>query len=348
MYSNLYFSTKLSPEAPRARYQARGLARWFRLSILVGAAFLALAIQCSLYAQTLPSGFVESRIAYPIISPTVMALATDGRIFICQQGGQLLVVKNGALLTTPFLTLDVYSSGERGLVGIAVDPNFSANQYIYVYYVAKTPTVHARVSRFTANGDVAIPGSEVILIELNDTPGSVHIGGALHFGLDGKLYIAVGDNFDSTSAQSLANFRGKILRINTDGSIPTDNPFNSNAVGNNRAIWALGLRNPFTFAIQSGTGRIFINDVGESSWEEINDGFAGANYGWPTCEGVCSPPNPSFTDPIYAYKHSIGDPKGCAITGGDFYDPVTTQFPSQYTSKYFFLDYCSAWIEMLD
>jgi hypothetical protein len=106
----------------------------------------------------------------------------------------------------------------------------------------------------------------------------------------------------------------------------------------------LGLRNPFTFAIQPGTGRIFINDVGENTWEEINDGIAGSNYGWPNCEGACSPANPSFRDPIYQYSHS----NACAIAGGAFYNPVTAQFPAEYTGTYFFADLCGAWIRVLD
>jgi glucose/arabinose dehydrogenase len=269
-----------------------------------------------------------------------MAIAPDGRIFICQQGGQLRVVKNGALLSTPFLTVSVDSGGERGLLGVAMDPNFAANQYVYIYYTVPSSPRHNRVSRFTANGDVAVPGSETIILELNNLSASNHNGGALHFGLDGKLYIATGDNAVSSNAQTLNNLLGKILRINADGTIPTDNPFYNQATGNNRAIWALGLRNPFTFTFQPGTGRMFINDVGQSSREEINDGIAGSNYGWPNCEGSCSPSNNNYRDPLYFYTHA----DGCAITGGAFYNPSSVQFPSQYVGTYFFADFCSGWI----
>jgi len=112
----------------------------------------------------------------------------------------------------------------------------------------------------------------------------------------------------------------------------------------NRAIWALGLRNPFTFGIQPGTGRFFINDVGADAWEEIDDGIAGANYGWPGCEGMCASPNPNFRDSIYRYPH----PEGCAIVGGSFYNPVVSQFPSEYAGVYFFADLCGGWIRKLD
>jgi len=164
----------------------------------------------------------------------------------------------------------------------------------------------------TATGDAAAPGSEAIILELNNLSSATnHNGGPIHFGPDGKLYIGVGENANDANSQTLSNLLGKMLRINADGSIPTDNPFYHTATGNNRAIWALGLRNPFTFAFQSGTTRMFINDVGESTYEEINDGIAGSNYGWPTTEGPTS--NPAFRSPIYFYGHGASDTSGCAI-----------------------------------
>jgi hypothetical protein len=160
--------------------------------------------------------------------------------------------------------------------------------------------------------------------------------------------VAVGENAVAANAQTLSNRLGKFLRINSDGSIPTDNPFFNTASGVNRSIWALGLRNPFTFAFQPGTGRMFINDVGAGTWEEINDGLAGANYGWPSCEGNCSPPNPGFRNPLFQYGHGTGPTTGCAISGGAFYNPATVQFPANYAGKYFFADLCSGWIRVLD
>ena len=137
-----------------------------------------------------------------------------------------------------------------------------------------------------------------------------------------------------------------MLRINADGTIPTDNPFYNTATGQNRAIWALGLRNPFTFAFQPGTGRMFINDVGQNAWEEINDGIAGSNYGWPTTEGPTT--DPRFRSPIFSYGHGGTSTTGCAITGGAFYNPPTAQFPASYVGDYFFADYCNDWIRKLD
>jgi glucose/arabinose dehydrogenase len=298
-------------------------------------------------AAALPTGFTETLVASGLSSPTAMAFAPDGRLFVCQQGGQLRVIKNGALLAMPFVTLTVSSSGERGLLGVTFDPDFANNPFVYVYYTASTPAIHNRVSRFTANGDVAVPGSETILLELNNLSGATdHNGGALHFGPDGKLYIAVGENATPSNAQTLTNLLGKILRINADGSIPTDNPFVNQATGVNRTIWALGLRNPFTFAFQPGTGRMFINDVGQATWEEVNDGIAGSNYGWPDSEGPTT--TAGHRGPFFFYGHGSSGTTGCAITGGAFYDPGTSQFPPEYEGQYFFADFCSGWIRRLD
>lgn len=315
--------------------------RCFVLLIVVFLASLG-----SLKAATLPADFTETSIP-GLSGPTAMAIAPDGRIFVCQQGGALRVIKNGALLPTPFMTLSVDPAGERGLLGIAFDPGFASNNFLYVYYTVPSDPRHNRVSRFTANGDVVVSGSETILLELNPLTGATnHNGGAIHFGPDGKLYIATGENATMSNSQTLANMLGKILRINSNGSIPTDNPFFNQATGNNRSIWALGLRNPFTFAFQPGTGRMFINDVGQSTWEEINDGIAGSNYGWPATEGPTT--NINFRSPLFSYGHGFSATTGCAIAGGAFYNPSTVQFPSTFVGKYFFADLCSGWIRVFD
>jgi glucose/arabinose dehydrogenase len=313
------------------------------LCILTSLLFIASARVAN--SATVPPGFTDSLVAAGLTNPTAMALAPDGRIFVCEQGGALRVIKNGVLLATPFLTVTVDSAGERGLLGVTFDPNFVSNQLVYVYYTVPTPA-HNRVSRFIANGDVAVAGSETILMELpNLSTATNHNAGAIHFGLDGDLYIAVGDNANGNNAQSFSTVLGKMLRITSTGAIPTDNPFFNQTTGNNRSIWALGLRNPFTFAFQPGTGRMFINNVGLSTWEEINDGIAGANYGWPICEGFCNPPNPDFTDPIFVYENTGTQ---CAITGGSFYNPNIVQFPSEFVGGYFFADFCGGWIRRLD
>ncbi len=294
----------------------------------------------------LPPGFSSGTIATGITGATGLAVAPDGRIFVCEQTGTLRVINHGALLREPLLTLDVDSSWERGLIGVTLDPDFAHNGQIYVCYVTPRPYVHHRVSRFTACGDVAVRGSEHVLLEGDDQAklgGNVpagHQGGALHFGRDGKLYVALGDQTAGAPAQRLTTFQGKLLRINPDGSIPADNPFVQAARGKYRAIWALGLRNPFRFAVQAGTGRIFINDVGQDKWEEIDEGAPGGNYGWPASEGPTT--DARFRAPIYHYPVA-------SITGGAFCPSgPATGFPPRYRGRYFFMDFVKGWIKVLD
>lgn len=323
---------------------------------MIGGVALTLALGCEpppdetaelISSATVPAGFTDSVIVSGLASPTSFALAPDGRLFVAEQGGTLRVVQNGVLLEAPFLRVTVDSAGERGLIGVTLDPAFASNGYVYVFYTALTPTVHNRVSRFTANGNVAVAGSEVIIVDLDTLGRAVnHNGGAIHFGADGRLYVGVGDNTVSANSQSMATRLGKVLRLNADGTIPTDNPFYTTATGANRAIWALGVRNPFTFGVHPRTGRIFINDVGNTAFEEINDLYPGANYGWPTTEGPSS--DARFRAPVFSYGHGDGATTGCAIAGGAFYDPPTPQFPSTYVGKYFFSDLCSGWIRTID
>jgi glucose/arabinose dehydrogenase len=305
--------------------------------------------------STLPAGFTQTLVTSQDVSPVSlvdsvqMEIAPDGRIFVTQKEGTLRIVNpDGHVEAEPFVSLAVDSNGEAGLLGVTLDPNFSANGYVYVYYTVPGAASHNRVSRFTADGNTAVPGSELILLELNDlsSDSRFHNGGALHFGLDGKLYVSVGENNHPENSQSLDTLLGKVLRINADGSIPTDNPFYNTATGVNRAIWSLGLRNPFTFAVQPGTGRIFINDVGAAAWEEINEGVPGANYGWPFTEGPTD--NPNVTAPLFAYAHGETDDTGCAIIGGAFYNPAVPQFPADFAGDYFFADLCNGWLHRFD
>lgn len=336
-------------------FQSRSCRR--RVSLRAFALMMcALGAGASLFAATLPAGFTEAVVASGLSNPTAMQFAPDGRLFVTQQSGALRVIKNGTLLATPFLTLTVDANGERGLLGVAFDPNFVANQHVYVYYTVPAGpgvTVHNRISRFTANGDVAVAGSEFVVVDLDNLSSATnHNGGAIDFGPDGKLYVAIGENANTAFSQSLSTRHGKMLRLNADGSIPADNPTSFPGIagttsGVYRAIWAVGLRNPFTFAFNpGGSPAMFINDVGGGAWEEVNNGLAGANFGWPNTEGYTT--NPSYTTPKYAYPHGGGSVTGCAITGGAFYNPVTATFPANYLNTYFFADYCSGWIKRID
>lgn len=290
-------------------------------------------------------GFVETVIADSINSPVSMAVAADGRVFVCEQGGRLRVIRRDSLLARPFLSLPVSVGAEEGLLGVALDPGFERNRWVYVCYTAATPARHNRIARYTASGDTALARSATAIFELDDHLDHVHVGGALCFGLDGKLYAGTGENGAGDLSQSLRSTHGKLLRLNRDGTIPTDNPFHRTASGRHRAIWARGLRNAFALDVEPGTGRIFINDVGGDAYEEVNEGRAGANYGWPMVEGPGE--KPRLRSPIHAYGHDLG----CAITGGAFYcpsNPPNAQFPREWWGRYFYAEYCRNEIRWID
>jgi glucose/arabinose dehydrogenase len=322
---------------------------------------------------TLPTGFSETAVATGLTSATAMEVAPNGDVWVLQQGGIVKRFRPGSTtadVVGSVAPLGLSSVGERGLLGIAFDPQYASNKQVYLYYTATSPNLHNRISRFTVNdsdatdyflagtdttptdaGSTGTP-TQTIIFELDSLSSATnHNGGAIHFGPDGKLYAAVGDNANGANAQTLANLHGKMLRINSDGSIPTDNPFFTTATGAERAIWALGLRNPFTFTFQPGTGRMFINDVGQNTWEEINDGIAGSNYGWPGIEGnQGTPPSGpgTYRGPLYTYSHGSGTFQGFAITGGAFYNPGSVNFPTSFVGDYFFADFVSDWINVLD
>ncbi|WP_435017219.1 PQQ-dependent sugar dehydrogenase [Tundrisphaera sp. TA3] len=324
---------------------------------------------------TLPIGFSEAAVATGIVDSSgladaaTMEVAPEGRVWVLGQGGKVSVFHAGSTqgftaLTIPPATIDYI--GERGLIGIAFDPSYDvaspAPDYVYLYYTSVSGTdVHNRISRFTVdNADPDRPtlSDETVIVDLDRlTTATAHNGGAIHFGPDGKLYVAVGDNVDGTNSQNLGNRLGKILRYNPDGSIPEDNPasfpgISGTTTGVNRAIWAVGLRNPYTFTFQPGTGVMYINDVGQVDFEEVNLGVAGANYGWPLTEGDFDPAAyPDFTRPIYSYAHGSGALEGYAITGGAFYNPPSTateRFPSLFDGDYFITDFVNGWINVID
>ncbi|MBK9015706.1 MAG: PQQ-dependent sugar dehydrogenase [Saprospiraceae bacterium] len=292
---------------------------------------------------TFPPGFAAVQVATGL-DPVAFALAPDGRVFIAEKFGRVMIVENGALRNEPFLEINVDSYTERGMSGIALDPDFESNHYVYIYYTVKNAD-HNRVSRFTADGNFAAPGSEQVLFELDPLTGPYHNAGALAFGNDGKLYVATGDGFNKDNAKSKNSTLGKILRINKDGSIPTDNPFYGETTGNNRAIWAMGFRNPFAMSVDQVTGRIFATDVGSDQFEEVNEIEKGKNYGWPDVEGMLegSPPA-DYKDPAYAYDHGFG----CAAVGVTMYNPVTPMFPQLFLGKVFFTEHCNNRIYTLD
>src|SRR5688572_8163931 len=289
--------------------------------------------------------FVNEVVVPGIASATTIAFLPDGRMLVGELSETIWVVQPGANAPDPdpFLQLDNSQlEGEQGLMDLVLDPDFAQNNYIYVFYTRGSRN-RDRVSRFTVSGNVALLNSEFVVWEDPATTTLDHHGGALAFGPDGKLYISVGDNLASDDIQRLDSYRGKVLRVNPDGTAPVDNPFFDGVGPNRDEIWALGFRNPFRMSFDP-TGRLYLADVGgnepSTAIEEINLVVAGANYGWPFCEGTCS--EPGMTGPVYSYPHLGRD---ASITGGFFYQG--NQFPSDYRGSYFFADYVQNWIKRL-
>ena len=310
-------------------------------------------------AQTLPSGFSTETLTSSLSQPTVMAFAPDGQLFICEQNGKIKIFKNGSLLPVSFAQLTTDNTGERGLLGLDFDPDFANNGYVYVYYTNTASPHRNRLSRLTsdpANPDRMQPGSETVILEFDPLSAATnHNGGFIQFGTNGKLYVAIGENANAANSQNYHTNLGKLLRINKDGSAPTDNPFYASTPDGStpspasQRTWALGLRNPYSFDINPNTGKIFVNDVGSNQFEEINDATGGGkNFGWPLQEG---PPQPGYDAPAYYYGSSskpTSDSTGCSVLGGEFFTPASTNYPSKYGGKYFFMDYCGGWIRYID
>ena len=284
--------------------------------------------------------------------PTAIKFLPDGRLLVVELAGTIKILPPPYTTPdpTPFLQLNLnipgYAGLQQGIFDVALDPNFTTNHYYYIFYTKDTPN-RDRLSRFTANAtiDGTVPGSEVILYEDPETPNTEHHGGAVNFGNDGKIYFTTGEHFTAVNAQLLTNPRGKIHRINPDGTIPNDNPFYDGAGPNWDSIWALGLRNPYRAYFDAPTNKLYIGDVGGNDYstavEEVDVGIRGANYGWPNCElGTCG--NPNYTAAIYAYPHLGRD---SAITGGFVYHG--SQYPASYQGSYFFADYTQNWIRRL-
>ncbi len=297
------------------------------------------------------SSFQNEILATGLNLPTSMLFLPDGRMLVAELPGAIKVLSPPytSVSPTPFLQLtnvgnDGYAGLQQGIFSIALDPNFATNHYYYVFYTTRTPN-RDRLSRFTANATLTTTNlnTEVVLYQDPQNADTEHHGGAIVFGNDGKLYFTTGDHFQGSPSQSLTTPRGKIHRINLDGTVPTDNPFYDGNGPNVDSIWALGLRNPFRAYYDAPTGRLYVGDVGgndaATAKEEVNLGAAGANYGWPNNEGPCASPCKS---PLYSYPHNGRD---AAVTGGFVYHG--TQYPSSYQGSYFFADYAQNWIKRL-
>ena len=319
------------------RFPHPGLSRALAITLLL----LATALTSAFAPQTraaslgntafpdLPVGFAKTQLAHGLKNPTVFAFAPNGDIYIGEQNGTILIYRNGAVLPTPVVALATDGSAEKGLLGMALDPNFATNGYLYVSYT--TLDEHAQLSRLTVQNDVASLASEHVIMKGNQLQNPHHSANDLKVGPDGKLWWTVGDNVPAiTNARTLTNIYGKILRFNLDGTIPSDNPF-IHVPGAVPAIYAFGLRNPFRFAFLPN-GKPIEMDTGSNYWEELNAIQRGGNFGWDIYEGNCG--SCGSINPIYAYGHLPVDGAGSAITAY-----TGSVFPQQYQNVVFFGDY---------
>ncbi len=355
------------------------MRRQFRALLVTSLVASALAIPTgavlapSVAGAAVTSGFTDSLVA-TVSSPTSVEQLDAGRVVVLEKGGQVRIVKDGALLPTPALTRSVCSSSEMGFLGFAVDPAFAVNHHVYLFWTRpKGANCVNRVSRFTMTGDTINPASEVVLLDNiagteTESFGN-HNGGDLEIPSDGYLYVSVGDSGSdprnnsgssggNDAAQDRSLLNGKILRITRTGLPVPGNPFYGSTGATNcallgpsaspsarcREIFAMGLRNPFRIAFDTNTSttRFFINDVGQSAREEVDLGRAGANYGWPCREGTIagtysgSACAPSATGPLTGPLTDYGRSTGQFITGGAFVP--NGAWPSRYDGAYLFAD----------
>lgn len=302
-------------------------------------------------AGVLPPGFQRTVITEDLVQPTALAFLPDGRVLVTERLGKVRLVSGGVASSTPVVTLPVDTQfGERGVLGLAVHPQFANNGWFYVFYTTTEP--RDRVARFTLVGTTASLSSEVVIWQAPALASNFHHAGGLGFDATGRLLIAVGDQLNSANAQDLAQPFGKLLRVGDDGSIPGDNPF-VGAPGVAPEVFASGLRNPFRLSVDSD-GTIYVGDVGGNttlSAEEVNVVVAGADYGWPKQEGAecyvgdCG----GVTAPLWSYTHSDPDsyllfPQG-SITMGPRYR--ATAFPSAYQGNLFVGEYANRSIRRL-
>lgn len=302
---------------------ARAVPRWTL-------AALALCPPAAADSAAESAGFVISTYATGLSEPVAMEFAPDGRLFVAELGGTIRTIHDGTVSWMPFAHVEVFHENENGLLGLALDPDFASNGYVYVF--ATISRSEQQIIRFTDAGGLGV--ERTVIRDRLPTRGEFHSGGGLKVGPDRKLYFSIGDNLVADNAQDLSTLAGKVCRINLDGSTPDDNPFVT-PTGQPRAIFALGLRNPFRFCF-APDGRMFAMDVGsdgEGRREEINLIVAGGNYGWPLLEGrQPEPADPAFIDPIHDYHEGGAAPVGAVYYTGQ-------QFPAEYVGNLFHLEY---------
>jgi glucose/arabinose dehydrogenase len=290
---------------------------------------LAVALSGAATAMTLPPGFEET-VVVTGISGVAMDWAPDGDLFLGTRDREIWIFRSGALILAGSIPGD--SQGEHSINGIAVDPDYATNHWLWVYYTSPAPARN-RLSRFTIAGDSL--SQEVVVLETPVLLNDLHTGGCLRFREDDTLFLATGDDEQgSTTAQAPFDLRGKVLRIDRNGAAPPDNPFVGTGTADPR-IWATGFRNPYRCTLQPGTENLFLGDVGKAAWEEIDNVVPGGNFGWAMVEGPNPPARPGVVYPIYSYNHAIAM-QSYAVIGGDH---APAAFAPGFEGDYFFGDF---------
>jgi hypothetical protein len=301
--------------------------------------FFLLMSLCVSDSAALPAGF-KSEVMASGRDLVTLKFAPDGRLFLTEKKGLIRIMKDGKLLDAPFIDISAKTDAtmEKGMTGLAIDPDFLENKFIYAFYIDKNHSGY--VSRWTANGDIAIPGSEKMIFDAGESGGGdFHHGGDISFGGDGKIYLTRGNRQDIANSREQTSLFGKILRFNKDGTIPEDNPRYLENQGNARAVYAWGLRNPQSLSVQPITGRMHFVDVADGTADdEINLLKKGAHYN--------------------AYGGGTENPLirkgggGSALMGGVFYNrrqpSHTLSFPAEYHGKCFWGQFGGAGIRILD
>ena len=301
------------------------------------------------------SGLSTEQVVTGLSAPLFLTHAGDSRLFIVEQRGRIRIVENGQLLDTPFLDISniVLDEGERGLLSMAFHPNYSNNGFLYVYHTDQGGD--SRVALYSGSGNTADPNSGLTIMTIGQ-PFSNHNGGLLTFGADGMLYVALGDGGSGGdpmgNGQDTTTLLGSILRIDVDNQdvglnygIPSDNPFFGSGTARGE-IWAYGLRNPWRFAFDDTDGRLYVADVGQSSFEEVsvvNAAVGGLNFGWNVMEGrscfnAANCDQGGLVLPVLQYDN-VGS--NCSITGGYVYRGSEL---SSLQGHYFYSDFCGGFL----
>ena len=287
------------------------------------AQFAILVLVSSLAAQ--PSGFRTETVATGINLAAAFAFAPDGRLFVAERTtGKILVWKDGKLSGTwATVPVDAVAKESRGILGIAVDPDFLRNGFVYLAVANRKGTKESAVLRLKDSAGVGVSPT---VIGPKAPTSQVHNIGPLVFGGDGKLYDGMGDGLSSTAPQSRTDLRGKVLRMNVPkGTVPTDNPFSGSYV------WSLGLRNPWGLAVHPVSGLVYAVENGAKKADELDLLKKGANYGWPKYEGRENSPDPSTEDPLWVWAPPIGPTGSCFYRG-----PL---YPAKYDDGWFLCDW---------